>query len=458
VKPGVIGISYHTAPVEVRERASVRPKEVPATLQRIRDQFPGSELVLVSTCNRTELYTAGIDVDSDKYRLFELLLKGDQTFRADELEKHFYVKSGLEAVEHMLSVASSLDAMVVGESEILGQVKQAVGIADEAGMTGKVLTSLFQRAFKTAKRVHSETDICRGRVSVASLAVEFAEKVFDDLSTKTVMIVGAGETAELALKSLMDRGARDVLVLNRSHGRGQDLAARCGGRAIQFDLLEDFLARADIVISSTSAPHLVIHAAAVQRAIETRRGKPMLMVDIAVPRDIDPAAAHIKNVYVYSIDDLQLIAAENIAKRREGVEQAWVIVRQGLAEIAEHLESGGLREVLRKFDEHGREVCEAQLKRALAKERLAGLPEPSQEDIRELARKIVAKMLAEPREALKRAAKKGELDDYVRVVNDLFGFDRKEPSVTQGSGEREFEQKPVEPTKNDVVSPSALNS
>lgn len=426
MKVGVIGISYHTATVQVREQASVRSGEVPAVLQRIRAQFPGSELVLVSTCNRTELYTAGIDVNADKHRLFQLMLKGDESFQADELEKHFYVKSGLEAAEHMLAVASSLDAMVVGESEILGQVKQALAMAEEAGMTGKVLQSLFQRAFRTAKRVHSETDICRGRVSVSSLAVEFAEKVFDDLRTKTVMLVGAGETAELALKSLMDRGARDVLVLNRSHGRGQDLAERCGGRAIQFDLLEDYLARADIVISSTSAPHLVIHAAAVQRAIDTRRGRPMLMVDIAVPRDIDPAAARIKNVYVYSIDDLQLIAAENITRRREAVEQAWQIVRQGLAEISEHFQGGGLREALRKFDEHGREVCEAALNRSLAKERLAGLSEPGREEVRELARKIVAKLLAEPREALKRAAKKGELDDYMRVVNDLFGFDRKD--------------------------------
>jgi len=426
MKLAVIGISYHTAPVDVREKASVRSGEVPALLQRIKAQFPSSELVLVSTCNRTELYTVGIDVNADKHRLFQILLKGDEHFRADELEQHFYVKSDLEAAEHMLAVASSLDAMVVGESEILGQVKQALGIADEAGMVGKVLHTLFQRAFKTAKRIHSETDICRGRVSVSSLAVEFAEKVFDDLSTKTVMLVGAGETAELALKSLMDRGARDVLVLNRSHGRGQDLAERCGGRAIQFDLLDDYLARADIVISSTSAPHLVIHAAAVQRAIDIRRGKPMLMVDIAVPRDIDPAAAHIKNVYVYSIDDLQLIAAENIAKRREAVEQAWSIVRQGVAEISEHFEGGGLREVLQKFDEMGREVCETALKRTLAKERLAGLPEPSREEIRELARKIVGKMLAEPREALKRAAKNGELEGYVRVVNDLFGFDRKD--------------------------------
>jgi glutamyl-tRNA reductase len=316
---------------------------------------------------------------------------------------------------------------VVGESEILGQVKQALSIAEEAGMTGKVLNTLFQRAFKTAKRIHSETDICRGRVSISSLAVEFAETVFDDLRSKTVMIIGAGETAELALKSLMDRGARDVLVLNRSHGRGQDLAGRCGGRAIQFDLLEDHLARADIVISSTSAPHLVIHAEAVRRAMEVRRGKPMLMVDIAVPRDIDSAAAQIKNVHVYSIDDLQLIAAGNIARRREAVDHAWMIVRQEMAEITRHFEGGSLRDFLRKVDEHGQEICESALKRALAKECLAGLPEHCHEEIRELARKIVGKILAEPRSSLKRAARSGDWEAYVRVVNDLFGFVRKRP-------------------------------
>jgi len=439
----VVGISFHTAPVDLREQASVRASEVPATLQRIREEFPGSELVLVSTCNRTELYTSGIDVGVARHRLIQALLKGTGTIREEEIEKHFYVKSDLEAAEHLLAVASSLDAMVVGEAEVLGQVKQALGMAAEAGMIGKVLDTLFQRAFKTAKRVHTETDICRGRVSVSSLAVEFAEKVFDDLSTKTVMIVGAGETAELALKSLIDRGARDILVLNRSHGRGQSLAEKFGGRALQFDLLDDYLPRADIVICSTSAPHLVIHAAAVQRAIEIRRGRPMLMVDIAVPRDIDPAAAQIKNVYVYSIDDLQLIAAENLTKRREAVEQAWSIVRQGLAEIAAHFEGGGLRQVLRKFDEHGQEICETALRRALARERLASLPEPSREEIRELAQKIVNKMLAEPREALKRAAKNGELDNYVRVVNDLFGFDRKDspegnstPAAGESSGEK----------------------
>ena len=225
----------------------------------------------------------------------------------------------------------------------------------------------------------------------------------------------------------MDRGARDVMVLNRSLERGQALADRCGGRAIPFELLDDYLAKADIVISSTSAPHLVVHAAAVRRAIEARRGRPMLMVDIAVPRDIDPAAAQVKDVYVYSIDDLQRIASENLAKRQGAVEDAWRIVRQGTAELALVFEGGGLRQLLRRFDEHGRAVCEAAVQRALAKEKLAALPEPCQAEIRAMAQKIVNKMLAEPREALKRAARNGEWDTYARVANDLFGFERQEP-------------------------------
>lgn len=439
----VLGISFHTAPVELRERASVRSADISAMLHRIRAGFPGAELVLVSTCNRTELYTAGIDTRAAKHQLVRIMLNADSHFPADDIEKHFYVMHDLEAVEHLLAVAASLDAMVVGETEILGQVKQAVVIAGESLTIGKVLSPLFQNAFRTAKRVHSETSITRGRVSVSSLAVEFAEKVFEDLSSKTVMIVGAGETAELALKSLVDRGARDVLVLNRSLERGQALADKHGGRAIQFELLEDYLHRADIVISSTSAPHLVIHADAVRRASDLRRGRPMLMVDIAVPRDIDPEAADIRNVYVYSIDDLQRIAADNLAKRREAVEQAWHIVRQGTAEVAALFETAELRQVLQKVDAFGREVCEQALQRSLNRECLATLPEAGREEIRTMAQKIVSKMLAEPREALKRAARNGEWDHYARVVSDLFGLDRKVATP----GEPAPEAKPRDTTK-----------
>jgi glutamyl-tRNA reductase len=438
----VIGISFHTASVELREQASVRAGQIPATLQRILSESPGAELVLLSTCNRTELYVAGVDVALHKDRLIQALLTRDANEHVAGLEQFFYVKHDLQAAEHLFAVAASLDALVVGETEILGQVKQALVLAEEAGTTGKVLHPLFQHAFKTAKRVHTETDICRGRVSISSLAVEFAEKIFEDLRSKTVMIVGAGEMAELALKSLMDRGTKEVLVLNRSLERGQNLAYRCGGRALQFELLDDYLAKADIVISSTSAPHLVIQAESVRRASETRRGRPMLLIDIAVPRDIDPAASLIKNVYVYTIDDLERVAAENLSKRQEAVEQAWHLVRQGTSELAIQFESSGLRLLLRRVDEHGRQICEAALQRALAKEKLSTLPEPTREEIRVMAQKIVNKMLAEPREALKRAARNGEWEQYARVVNDLFGFKPEEEGAQKGEASGSTQENP----------------
>lgn len=436
MKVAVVGISFHTAPLEMREQASVRAVEVPARFQLIRQAFPGAEMVLVSTCNRTELYIAGVDVDAGRDTLIAHLLSPGSTARVAELGRYFYIKKDSQAAEHLFAVASGLDAMVVGETEILGQVKSALALAEEGGCAGKTIRTLFQNAFKTAKRVHTETDLCRGRVSVSSLAVEFAEKIFDHLPSKTVMIVGAGETAELALKSLIDRGAREILVLNRTHAHGQSLAERCGGRAVPFDLLDDYLARADIVISSTSAPHVVVRAAAVQRAVQARKGRPILLIDIAVPRDIDPEAARLDNVYVYSIDDLQRLAAENLARRQDAVGRAWRVVKEGVADVAALFDGSGLREVMRQLDQFGNEVCESALQRTLAREMMAKLPDPVREEVRDLARRIVGKMLAEPREALKKAAQREDWTDFARMVSDLYGLKRgtKEDGPAAGGG------------------------
>ncbi|MEI8243273.1 MAG: glutamyl-tRNA reductase [bacterium] len=422
----VLGINFKTAPLELREQASFRASEIPGALQRMAAAFPGAGLVLLSTCNRTELYLAGVDVAASRMDLARSLLKNADAGLAAAADAHFYVKTGIEAAEHLLTVASSLDSMVVGETEILGQVKQAFALAGEAGTQGRKIPSLFHHAFRCAKRVHAETDISRGRVSVSSVAVEFAERVFEDLSAKTVMIVGAGEMAELALKSLVEHGAREVLVLNRSMENGQALAGRHGGRAIPFELLDDYLPQADIIISSTSAPHAIIRAAAVRRAMEIRRGRPVLLVDIAMPRDIEPAAGEVKDVYLYHIDDLQRVAAENLARRQEAVERAWQIVREVSGEWADLFKVRNVGAVMAQLDAHGREVCESILTRYLAKEKLAALPEPCKEEIRELARKIVSKMLAAPRETLRQAAKDGEWEAYAKIAPRLLGLDRKE--------------------------------
>jgi len=341
----VVGINFRTAPIALRERVTFAPQAVPTALRRIRDAFPDIAAVLLSTCNRTELYTAGLRPERYRERLIQLLLEDAAAAECDEIAQHFYFKSDIGAAGHLFAVASGLDSMVVGETEILGQVKRAYAFAEEVQTVGPLLTALFQRALKAAKLVQSGTEIGRGRVSVSSIAVEFARKVFEDLGSKTVMIVGAGETAELALKSLIDRGTPDVLVLNRSLERGRALAARYGGQALPFERLEEHLPRVDIVISSTGAPHVVIRAQAVRHAMETRRGRPVMLIDIAVPRDIDPSAGAIRNVYLYDIDDLQRVADENMARRQEAARHAWHIVKEATAEAAGLFGNAELRDL-----------------------------------------------------------------------------------------------------------------
>lgn len=430
----VLGISFRSAPLELRERVSFSPGTVPAVLQRLAGDMPRSELALVSTCNRTELYAAGTDLPPDVRSVVSLLTENDGADGIDALAAGFYAKTGIEAAEHLLAVASSLDSMVIGESEILGQVRQAYGIAVQEHSSGKTLDALFHTAFRTAKRVHSETEIARGRVSVSSIAVEFAEKVFEKLSDKTVMIVGAGDTADLALRSLVERGAREVLVLNRSLDRGQALAAQHGGKAIAFDLLADHLSRADIVLTSTSAPHCVIHADMVRRAMGERRQQPMLLIDIAVPRDIDANVENLENTYLYHIDDLQRVAEKNMARRQAAVEQAWQIVREETAEIGALFREPDVGPMMRRFDRHGREVCDELVERTLGRETLTSLDEEGREEIRALSGKIANILLDKPRRALRRAARNGGWEEYVRVVNDLFGFDEDDPPGTGGKG------------------------
>jgi len=329
--PLVIGMDFRTAPVAIRERAALRAEEIPERLRRFRSLFPAGECVILSTCNRTEAYLAGPEVCAEAGRIAALLFEADDPSAGCDAAR-WQVRRGERAVEHLFAVASGLDSMVVGETEVLGQVRQALAIAVAAGTAASALRPLFQRAIRTAGRVHAETGICRGRVSVSSLAVELAETLFRDLSERTVMVVGAGETAERVLKSLVERGVRAVFVFNRSPGRVGSLVRRIGGRALPLDAIEERLPEADIVLCSTSAPHPVIRAGAVRRAAERRRDRPLLLIDLAVPRDIEPEAGEAPNVRLHDLDGLRRIAAVNLAGRRQVVQHAWRIVRDGVAE------------------------------------------------------------------------------------------------------------------------------
>ncbi|MCE9616663.1 MAG: glutamyl-tRNA reductase [Lentisphaerae bacterium] len=421
----MLGINFRSAPVEVRERLSFATPQIPALLARFGERIPDLERVLICTCNRTELYVGGAGPLPSEEALIRVLLEGQGEVDAAALAAAIYSKRASAAAEHLLAVAASLDSMVVGETEVLGQVKQAYATASEMGAVGSVLHPVFQTAFRVAKHVHAETSISQGRVSVSSLAVEFTERVFDNLPAKTVMIVGAGETAELALRSLVDRGVRDVIVFNRSPERAQNLAAQYAGKAVPFDLMTDYLARADLVIASTSSPYPLIWAADIKRGMAERRGRPMLLIDLSVPRNIDPLVTEVENVYLYHLDDLQKVAAENLAGRGESVAQAWKLVHEGLRELAASFETGDLRSLFKDFDQSTNEMREEAVRRCLARPALAALPEAGRAEIAEMADKLMRKLLAGPREALKTAARNGRWEEYERVTRDLFRLNRK---------------------------------
>lgn len=327
----VAGISYKTAPVEVREKLAVHPSRLRCYGCRLKLEGELSEMVLLSTCNRVEVYGVAPKVNGNIHRLFRYLAGTDA-----DLSPHLYIKEGAEGVRHLFNVSSGLDSMVIGETEITGQVKHAYQIAQEMRLTGKITNRLFQTALQTAKEIRTETNIGRGATSVGSVAVELAEKIFDkDLSAKTVMIIGAGKMGEACVRHLAKKGARSVLVSNRSFERAVGLAAEFGGRAVRFDDCLNAMIEADIVVSSTGCPQTILHREQIAPIMPARRNRPLFLIDIAVPRDIDPDVQQLNDVYLYNIDHLESIVRENVKLR----EQELVKCDSIIAERAEALMS-----------------------------------------------------------------------------------------------------------------------
>jgi len=309
----VAGLSYKTAPVELREKLAVHASSLRCTGCRLKVAGNLSEVVLVSTCNRVEVYGVARKVNGNVHNIFQHLSASENS----SLSSHLYVKEGSEAVRHLYSVASGLDSMVLGETEITGQIKQAYQAAQEAKLTGRVLNRVFQTALQTAKEIRTQTSIGRGATSVGSVAVELAERIFKNLSDKTVMIVGAGKMGEACVRHLNKKGARSVLVSNRSFERAQTLAAEFGGRAIRFDDCLKAMAHADIVVSSTGSPTTILHREEIAQVMTTRRNRPLVLIDIAVPRDIAAEVQQLNNVYLYNVDDLEVIVRENMRSREQ---------------------------------------------------------------------------------------------------------------------------------------------
>ena len=329
----VLGLSHHTAPVALRERFAFGEARLPVALQTLREMKLAEEAVILSTCNRVELYVATTQEPPNALAELRRFLATCHDYH-DPLADELYALTEPRSIEHLFRVACGLDSMVLGETEILGQLKKAYEFALQAGHTGPSLNKAFQRAFNVAKHVRTETNIQRGSVSVGSVAVELAEKIFSALTDRQVMVIGAGETSEKTARALLSRGARSIIVSNRSYERAAALASELGGTAIHFEEWSKTFADVDIVISSTSAPHYVLDRAKLEPLMRARRNRPLLLIDIAVPRDIDPQVNFLDNVYLYNIDDLQAIADDYLKQRKEEITRCEAIIREKAAQLS----------------------------------------------------------------------------------------------------------------------------
>jgi glutamyl-tRNA reductase len=395
----ILGINHRTAPVALREKVAFSEERLLAALRALRQEAGVAEVVILSTCNRTELYWAG---SASGAELSQWLERHHGNL---DLAPSLYVHQESRAVEHAFSVASGLDSMVLGEAQILGQLKDAYRVAQEAGSTGPSLNKLFQAAFSAAKRVRSETRIGENAVSLASATVSLARRVYSDLSAHTALMVGAGDMNALAARHFISAGVKRVVIANRTLGRAQALAAELKAHAVGLDALDQELAQADIVIACTASPVPLITKAAAETAIRARRRRPIFMVDLAVPRDIDPAVADLEDVYLFSIDDLQQLIDENRQQREVAAGGARLVIDEEVARFlieSRAKDAGPAIRALRDQAEGIRSNTVEQARRLLA----AG--KSPEEVIEYLANTLTNRLLHTPTQALRQAA---ELSD-----------------------------------------------
>lgn len=332
----VVGLSHRNSPVTVRERLAFAEADIPGALRELQERHRAQEAVVVSTCNRVELYVAtDLEGPAALARLKAFLCECRRC--PDLIDSDFYTLGEPSSLEHLFKVACGLDSMVLGETEILGQLKRAYELALRHKHTGRHLNKAFQTAFNIAKHVRTQTNIQRGSTSVGSVAVELAEKIFENLAERQVMVIGAGDTSEKTARALVSRGAKGLLVTNRSLARAQALAAELNGRAISFDEWDNEFPAIDIVISSTAAPGYVLDRRRLDPLMKRRACRPLLLIDIAVPRDIDPEVNFMENVFLYNIDDLQAIADDYLKQRQGEVARCERLIREKARALAERL-------------------------------------------------------------------------------------------------------------------------
>ena len=413
----VVGLSQKTATVEIREKVAFSPNQMQKPLAELVGLDGIIEGVIVSTCNRVEIYATTRDIAGGIARI-KRFLADYHRIPLESLDQHLYTHHSENAIRHVFRVASSLDSMVVGEPQILGQIKTSYGYAAEYKSSGIILNRFLHKAFSVAKRVRTETKIASSAVSVAFAAVELAKKILGDLSDKTVMLIGAGEMCELAAKHFLNSGARGVMVTNRTFERAEKLAEEFGGEAVRFEELFTHLHRADIVLSSTGAPHCIIGPKDAEEVVRRRRFKPMFFIDIAVPRDIDPKVDDVENAYLFTVDHLQEIVQANLAQRSLEAEKAEEIINQEIGQFHKWLSTLEVTPTIVALRTRFDEIRRGELEKTVSGWK--DLPPDAEKRLEALTMAMMNKLLHAPTAVLKKAGQGGRVDLYVDALRQLF--------------------------------------
>lgn len=410
-----LGINHNSAQVELRERVAFSPEQVPEALNDACRVVGLDEVVLLSTCNRTEVYAvaavgSGPDSEAHSQSLSRALIEwlaGYHHMSATELEAAAYEHKNEAALRHIVQVAAGLDSMLLGEPQIFGQLKSAYAVANEAGTVSTQLGRLFPRIFSVAKKVRTDTAIGENPVSVAYAAVDLARRIFTDPRECRALLIGAGETIELVARHLLEAGVTQIVIANRTLGRAKDLAQQFGADAVLLAEIPQHLPNADIVISSTASQLPIIGKGTVESAIKARRHRPMLMVDIAVPRDIESQVADLRDVYLYSVDDLRQIVDSNLQARQSEVSKADDIIREGIANIGDEQRALGAVDLVKQYRSSAESLRQRELDRALT---AINRGEDAQQVLAELARSLTNKLIHAPTVGLRKASAEGRND------------------------------------------------
>jgi glutamyl-tRNA reductase len=426
----VTGLNHKTAPIEIRERLAFGEPQIPAALERLLNLPSVGEGLILSTCNRVEVWAVAREPREGLEQIKRFLLDHRPDLAEEQVLPCLYSHAHHLAIRHLLRVTSSLDSMIVGEPQILGQVKEAFEIALNTKSTGVILNKVFKKAISVAKRVRTETGIAENAVSISFAAVELAKKVFEPLTDKEVLVLGGGEMAELALRHLMGNGVGRIRISNRSHPQAVALAEEFGGQPIPFDQFPSELSQADIVLCSTGAPHYLVTPDQVREALRHRRNRPIFLIDISVPRNIDPEVNRLNNVFLYDIDDLQSVVNQNLQERRREAHKAEAIVAEEIEGLLRWLKSLEVVPTVVALRDRAETIRKDEVERLLNRLSVSGAPVSAelQDAVERMSSAIIAKLLHAPMTMLKMEAAENDGPLFIEAARRLFDLNGDIPS------------------------------